>query len=179
MVAKSNIIALLVGAIILLSAFTTFQSTNWQVAEGYTIRFTSKDPSGIFAKKTGDISFDENKLDESKFTMTVEVASINTGSGMKNKHAKNEKWFDAKQFPYINFVSDKFTKTASGYQVTGTLEMHGVKKEVSIPFTFANNTFIGSFNVNRLDYKVGGSTGMSGKASTDIKIDLSVPVSKK
>ena len=66
---KKTILAVSVGAIILLSAFTTILSTNWQIAEGYSIKFTSKDPSGVFTKMSGDISFDENKLDDSKFVM--------------------------------------------------------------------------------------------------------------
>lgn len=175
---KSNIFALLIGATVILSAFATVQSTNWQVAEGYSIKFTSKDPSGVFTKMKGDISFDESRLDDSKFAVNIDVASINTGNGMKNKQSKGESWFDAAQYPTINFTSSKISKTASGYQVTGILDLHGVKKEITFPFTFTNNTFVGSFNINRLDYKVGAATGMAGHASTDIKIDISVPVTK-
>ena len=95
---------------------------------------------------------------------------------MKNKHARSDKWFDAKQFPTIQFASDNFSKTANGYAVEGTLDLHGVKKKVTIPFTFTNNTFKGSFAVNRLDYGVGTMEGMSKKVSNEIKLDISVPV---
>jgi polyisoprenoid-binding protein YceI len=98
---------------------------------------------------------------------------------MKNKHAKSDKWFDAKQFPSITFISSKFSKAATGYQVDGILELHGVKKPVSIPFTFAGNTFKGSFSVNRMDYGIGTMEGMSKKVSNEIKLDISVPVTKK
>ncbi|HAD11476.1 MAG TPA: hypothetical protein DCF33_03460 [Saprospirales bacterium] len=54
-----------------------------------------------------------------------------------------------------------------------------MKKVVTIPFTFSNNTFVGSFSVNRMDYGIGSMEGMSKKVSNEIKIDLSVPVSKK
>jgi len=176
---KSNILVLLIGTITVLSAFTIIQSTNWQVAEGYSIKFTSKDPSGVFTKMSADILFDENKLNESKFAVIVDVASINTGNGMQNKHAKTDMWFSVKQFPSITFTSSKFSKSSPGFQVTGVLEMHGVKKEISFPFTFTNNTFVGSFTVNRLDYKIGVATGMSAKVPSNIKIDLSVPVIKR
>jgi len=33
------------------------------------------------------------------------VASINTGNGMKNTHAKSEKWVDAEKYPTITFNS--------------------------------------------------------------------------
>ncbi|MDP5139092.1 MAG: YceI family protein, partial [Spirosomaceae bacterium] len=120
----------------------------------------------------------ENDLANSKFAVSLDVASINTGNGMKNKHAKSDKWFDAEKYPKITFTSNKFTKTAAGYSVEGTLDLHGVKKPVSIPFTFANNTFKGSLKVNRMDYGVGTMEGMSKKVSNEIVVDISVPVTK-
>jgi polyisoprenoid-binding protein YceI len=164
---------------LLASAFTTFNTMQWQITDGYAIKFAGKDAEGKFEKFSGDIVFDEKNLGASKFSVSVDVSSITTGNGMKNKHAKSDKWFDAKQFPTINFTSNKFSKTASGYTVEGTLDLHGVKKTVSIPFAFTNNTFVGSFSVNRLDYGVGTMEGMSKKVGNEIKIDLSVPVSKK
>ena len=171
--------AVLMSATLLLSAFTLHQSINWQIASGYAIKFTSKDPSGVFTKMSGDVSFDANALDAAKFDVKVDVASINTGNGMQNGHAKSEKWFNAKKYPTISFVSSKFSKTATGYEVAGTLDMHGVKKEITMPFTFANNVFKGSFTVNRLDYNIGDTKGMSAKVPAELKLDISVPVTKK
>ena len=47
--------------------------------------------------------------------------------------------------------------------------MHGIKKQVNIPFVFLNNVFKGSFSVNRIDYGVGTLEGMSKKVSNAIK----------
>jgi len=52
------------------------------MAEGYFIKVAGTDAEGIFKTMSGDIQFDENNLDASKFSI-----SINTGNGMKNKHA--------------------------------------------------------------------------------------------
>jgi polyisoprenoid-binding protein YceI len=57
--------------------------------------------------------------------------------------------------------------------------MHGVKKQISIPFTFISNTFKGTFKVNRMDYGIGSMEGMSKKVSDDIVLEISVPVTKK
>lgn len=175
---KKIIYPALAAIVISISAFKINNSINWQINEGYAINFKGTDVEGTFKKMTGDISFDEARLESSKFSVNIDVASINTGNGMKNKHAKSDKWFDAKQYPIITFNSSKFSKSASGYQVEGTLEMHGVKKQVSIPFTFVNNIFKGSFAVNRMDFSVGNMEGMSKKVSNEIKIDISVPVTK-
>lgn len=161
---------------LLVSAFTTLNTIRWKIADGYAIKFSGKDADGHFKNFSGDLVFDEKNLAASKFSVSLDVASISTGNGMKNKHARSEKWFDAKQFPTIQFASDNFSKTANGYAVEGTLDLHGVKKKVTIPFTFTNNTFKGSFAVNRLDYGVGTMEGMSKKVSNEIKLDISVPV---
>jgi polyisoprenoid-binding protein YceI len=171
--------AILVATTMLFSAFTISKSIKWKIADGYSIKFSSKEPTGVFTKLNGDVVFDENNLAGSKFDVKVDVASINTGNGMQNKHAKSDKWFDAEKYPTINFTSNKFAKTASGYTVTGMLEMHGVKKELTMPFTFKNNTFNSSFTVNRTDFELGPTTGMSGnKVAHELKLDISVPVAR-
>jgi polyisoprenoid-binding protein YceI len=38
------------------------------------------------------------------------------------------------------------------------LSMHGVSKEVTFPFTFSENQFRGTVEVNRFDYKIGEET---------------------
>ena len=163
---------------IILSAFTISKVFNWKIADGYAVNFVGKDVDGSFSKMTGEISFDEKDLASSKFMISIDVSSIATGNGMKNRHAKSDKWFDAKQFPSINFTSSKISKSSQGYLVEGMLDMHGIKKAISFPFTFSNNIFNGSFSVNRMDYGVGSMQGMSKKVSDEIKIAISVPVIK-
>ncbi len=165
-------------AIISLSAFTFNNSVSWRIADDYSIKFSSKNPSGVFTKLTGDIEFDEDNLSASKFDVKIDVASINTGNGMKNRHAKGAKWFDAEQYPTINFTSEKFAKSSTGYEVTGMLEMHGIKKEFTMPFTFKDNVFESSFTVNRTDFNIGATKGMAKKVPLEITLDIAVPVTK-
>jgi len=172
---KKIIFPIAIIATMLLSAFTTINSMNWKIADGYSVKFTSDDPSGVFTSMKGDISFDADDLSNSKFAVTIDVSSINMGNGMKNTKAKNADWFDADKFPTIKFTSSKIAKTTNGYEADGTLDMKGVQKQIAIPFTFTNNTFTGSFNVNRSDYNIGTP---GGHASSVLKIDISVPVTK-
>src|SRR5579862_9969886 len=121
------------------SAFTVFKAQDWKINDDYAIKFDGGDPSGEFKGLKGTISFDPKDLASSKFDATIDVATINTGNGMKNTHAKSEKWFDADKYPTIRFTSTSITQTATGYAAVGTLDMHGVQKPVTIPFTFENN----------------------------------------
>ena len=54
--------------------------------------------------------------------------------------------------------------------------LHGIQKEFTMPFKFENNTFTSSFDVNRLDFKIGTTQGMSGHVPELLRIDISVPV---
>ncbi len=170
-----------VAALIVLagSAFTFIAAQNWQVADGYSVAFSSDDASGIFKGLKGGVVFDEQNPAASKFDVTVDVASINTGNGLQNKHAKSDEWFDAAKYPAIHYVSKQVVKTGSRYQVTGDLEIHGIKQQVTIPFSFqkmaTGGSFAGKFTVNRNDFKLGNPGGDVGEV---IKIDLSVPVTR-
>ena len=160
---------------IILSAYTIVESTSWKIKDDFSIKFISKDPSGVFTKMDGAIKFSEADLSNSLFDVKVDVNSINTGRGMQNKHAISAKWFDAEQYPYIHFLSQKFEKNGDQYTVTGTLNMHGVKKPFNIPFTFEDNTFKASFKVNRTDFNIGKP---GGKVPEELTLEVSVPVTK-
>ena len=95
---------------------------------------------------------------------------------MKNTHAKSEKWFDVAKYPTIQFTSSTITKSASGYEAKGTLNMHGVQKEIIVPFTFEDNTFKGNITVNRLDYNI--NTTEPAHGSSTFKVEITVPVTK-
>ena len=128
----------------------------------------------------GSIVFDDQNPGASSFDLAVEVASINTGNGMMNTHAKSAEWFDAAKYPEIRFTSRKIVKTGATYQVTGDMDIHGVKKEVTLPFNFQNKgaagTFSATFVINRSDFHIGKP---GGDVDENIKLDISVPVIKK
>jgi polyisoprenoid-binding protein YceI len=165
--------------LVLTAVFAFSVAQKWAIADKYSIKFSSSDVSGIFKTFTGSIDFDEQNPAASKFDVTVDVNSINTGNGLQNKHAKGAEWFDAAKFPAIKYTSTKIVKAGTGYQVTGNLQIKGVSKEYTIPFTFkkagAGATFNGSFTVNRSDFKVGKP---GGDVAEQIKIEVAVPVTK-
>jgi polyisoprenoid-binding protein YceI len=167
----------IVAAMIILgSAFTVIKSQEWKIADNYTVKFTSDDPSGEFKGLKGTVNFDDKDLASSKFDVTIDVTTINTGNGMKNTHAKSDKWLDATKYPTIHFTSSAISTTADGYLAKGTLDFHGVQKEVTIPFTFKDNVFHSNFEINRLDYNV--NTAEPAHGASVLKVEINVPVSK-
>lgn len=175
---KTSKFLLALSAIIVLSAFTFKSSVNWKISDGYSIKFSGTDAEGIFKDLTGDVQFDNANPENSTFLFNVAVNSINTGKGMKNKHAVSDKWFDAEKYPNITFKSSSVSKQGDAFIVTGIMNIHGVSKEMTIPFTFNDNSFSSQFSVNRMDYGVGTMEGMSKKVSNEIKLDVTIPVTK-
>jgi polyisoprenoid-binding protein YceI len=173
---KKSIFPALAVLIIFLSAFTFIQTIDWKIGDKYSVKFDGGDPSGEFTGLKGTIQFDANNLAASKLDCSIDVASINTGNGMKNTHAKSDKWLDAAKYPVIRFTSKSIKKTAAGFEALGTLDFHGVQKEITLPFTFVNNVFAGAFEVNRMDYNI--NTAEPDHGGKIFKISLNIPVAK-
>jgi polyisoprenoid-binding protein YceI len=158
------------------SAFTFIQLQDWKITDNYSVKFDGGDPQGEFKGLKGLVQFDEKNLASSKFEVSIDVATINTGNGMKNTHAKSAGWFDVEKYPTITFTSSAIAKNSSGYAAKGMLEMHGVKKEITIPFIFSNNVFASNFEVNRNEFGIGDPKHE--KVPATLKLSISVPVTK-
>ena len=79
---------LVAGVLLVTSAFVSIVQTEWKIKDDFSIKFISKDPSGIFKEFTGTIKFDEADLATSKFDLSIAVSSISTGNGMMNKKCR-------------------------------------------------------------------------------------------
>ena len=86
---------------------------------------------GRFNKFDGTVKFEAGGNSEVNFT--VEAKSIDTNNKQRDKHLRNEDFFDVETFPTVNFKSTKVTYNESGDPLTivGELLLHGVKKEVT------------------------------------------------
>lgn len=113
---------------------------------------------GSFGEMTGKIEFNASNLSTSTFNVCINPATVNTDNEKRDTHLKNEDFFDVAKYPTICFESSRIEKTESGYVAYGKLTLHGATKDVEIPFTYADNVFKGTLNLNRLDYKLGEDT---------------------
>lgn len=143
-----------------LTAFTMVALEHYEVTKDFSIEFKSKDPSGSFKIMEGDIDFDEKDLTSSNFDFKIDVRTISTGNGMMNKKAQTPEWFDSAKYPYAKFKSTKVEKKeGSTYNIIGNLTIKGITKSVIVPASYSKANgkviFKGTFNVNRMDFKVG------------------------
>lgn len=114
---------------------------------------------GTFSGMKGEIRFDKTDLANSSFKVTIDAATINTENEKRDDHLRSEDFFHVETYPVISYESSSIKNTSEGYMTTGTLSMHGVSKEMEIPFTYSNKQFRGTLEVNRFDYKIGEGTG--------------------
>lgn len=135
---------------------------------------------GRFTSFEGKILFDDKDITKSSVNVTIKTASVNTDNANRDNDLRSPNYFDAEKFPEITFQSKSVEKKGNDYVAHGTLTIHGVAKEVDLPFEMKGPNegrqgkimgVHGSLTVNRQDYGVGKATPMIG---SDVKIDLYV-----
>lgn len=114
---------------------------------------------GTFTGMQGDFNLSTETLDTSSFDICIDASTINTKNKKRDKHLKNEDFFNIETYPNICFKSTSVNKTDTGYITKGELTLHGVTKTIEIPFEYKNNTFTGNLVVNRFDYDLGKDFG--------------------
>jgi len=136
---------------------------------------------GRFTSFEGKILLDDKDVTKSSVNVTIKTASINTDVAPRDNDLRSANYFDAEKFPEITFQSKSVEKKGDGYVAHGTLTIHGVSKDVDLPFEFKGPVDAGrggkvmgvhaSLTINRVDYGVGKATPMIG---SDVKIELYV-----
>jgi len=168
-------ILLMTFGMFLLAGMMNAQDTS-KVAT-HKIAFFSKDASGVFKEMKGEIVTNGDSLPTS-FNLSILTASINTGNGVQNKHAKSSEWFHSEKYPNIVFTGTEVVSTDKGFMVSGKLNIHGVTKAVKLPLTVSSNetnyVYKTKFNVVRADYKLGPKS----KVSPSIKVIAAVTIKK-
>ena len=90
----------------------------------------------------------------------LDINTIGTGNNTKDTHAKSEEWLDAAKYPTIRLTSTSFKEMGNHYVMNEKLQLHGITKEIEIPFNFKEeNTkglFTGTFKISKSDYAING-----------------------
>jgi polyisoprenoid-binding protein YceI len=115
---------------------------------------------GKFGQFSAQMRFDPAKLSTAQANITVNLASIDTGSTEANDEVSGKLWFSTRAFPTGQFVSSS-VKALGGnrYQASGTLTLKGKSQAVTAVFTYqpdgASAKFDGAFVLKRLDFAIG------------------------
>lgn len=149
--------------------------------------FDFSHPSGKWYAQ-GSLSYDKDKIENSKVNVTIDVAEMVTGIKKLDDHLKGKEFFDVEKFPTATFVSDKVeaidSKTA---KVFGKLTVRGVTKPVTLEVKLnkagmspvSNKETVGfsaHTDVKRSDFDMKAFLPGLGD---DVKLDIEVEAAKK
>ena len=125
---------------------TTAPRTTWQIDPAHSlVEFAVKHMmfttvKGHFTGIAGSIVADEAHPENSTVEVTIDATTITTGAPDRDTHLRSADFFDVETYPEIIFRSTKIQAVKGGdeevYNVTGTLDMHGVTKEITLPVTY-------------------------------------------
>jgi polyisoprenoid-binding protein YceI len=114
--------------------------------------------AGKFDKWNATLTFTSPDETTGVLEITIQAASVDTGSGTKNRKLKSKDFFDVEQNPLITFKSTKFVQTGpETFEVDGNFTIRGVANPEKLTLTVsAKGTGAGEINgkmvFNRKDY---------------------------
>jgi polyisoprenoid-binding protein YceI len=152
---------------------------------------------GAFSEFGGTLMYDPSEVARSTISIVIGTASINTNVAARDRDLQSANFFDAEKFPRITFRSSTVEQRPDGFAVRGPLSMHGVTREVTIPFKLLHPLstdawgnqrigFVGGLSLNRRDYGILGTAfwnsefdpgRMSISNEVEIELTLSAEVS--
>lgn len=143
---------------------------------------------GHFDDFTGNVFFDPDNLEKSRFDFVVKVDSINTYNSKRDNHLRSDDFFAESKYPEMTFTTSRVSHLQGNkYQLEGKMTIKDVTKTMALEFTYWGQKenpfqkkemvagFDSRFKINRLDYHVGDGRfykmGIVGK-DVDILITL-------
>ncbi len=158
-----------------------FAANNENSKIGFVIKNIGLNVNGTFSGLKGNIIFDSKNLTSSEIDVSVNSNSINTDNTARDKHLRNEEYFDVGKYTLITFKSVKIENALrlNRYNVEGVLTIKGISKTVKFELITSekgNNIELKcNFEINRKNYNVGGSSLI---LSNNVKLNLIILATK-
>ena len=90
---------------------------------------------GKFTDFAITLNNDEKDITKSSVSVVIKATSVDTGIEGRDRHLRNADFFDVEKYPEITFKSERIEKKGKQFIAHGPLTMHGVTKEIALPFT--------------------------------------------
>jgi polyisoprenoid-binding protein YceI len=159
MLKKTALTLLLCAATVVAQVATTrlYPIDNGHSTVGFSVPILGglSQVKGKFTDFSITLDADEKDVTKSSVKVIIKATSVDTGIERRDAHLRTADFFDVEKFPEITFKSERIEKKGNQFIAHGPLTMHGVTKQIALPFT-VNGTF-----KNPTDNKV--SVGYSAK----------------
>jgi polyisoprenoid-binding protein YceI len=150
---------------------------------------------GSFGSFSGTMMLDTVDITRSTISVVIQASTINTNVAFRDQHLRSPDFFDTEKFPWITFRSASIQRSGDQLLIRGPLTMHGITREVVIPFrqihpltgdAWSNRRigFQGDLTLKRSDYGINGTAFWNsefdpGRMSVSDEVEISLLVSAK
>ena len=176
----------LLATALLLLPLSVF-ARDWKVDTTSTLTFkcsyqgTAFD--GKFKKFDATIAWDAGNLAASKFDVSVDLASADTGNSDRDDALTGSDFFDTGKFPQAHFVTTTFAKSADGTVVAnGNLTIRGQTRPVTLKVMFTEDGNTATLDVDttlkRADFGLGASSDWA-EVGADVPVHAHLLLSGK
>jgi polyisoprenoid-binding protein YceI len=151
---------------------------------GFTVQWSNEPFTALFSSWSAGIDFDPNDLAHSHVTAVINLTSEASDTPDNDDGLKGPEGFAIAQFPVARFETTGFAhKGGDNYVATGELALHGVTKQIALPFvlTIAGNTAhaVGKAVVTRTDFGLGhGVWASADPIAYQVTINLDLTATK-
>ena len=151
----------------------TFTVMKWGFAE----------VEGRFQEFGGTIAYDERHPELSRVDWHVRISSVETGAPNRNKALLGREYFDAAQFPEMQFVSEHVKPLSPArLEVQGRMTIRGKTQPLTITVSYGGShtvphegtyvIFQTEFTIDRYDYGVAGGSVLGAAISREVHVKL-------
>jgi polyisoprenoid-binding protein YceI len=127
--------------------------------------------SGKLQKYEAQIESEDENFENAKISFSGDIDSLTTNNADRDAHLLSADFFDAAQFPKIDFESTSFSKGSNGdYNLNGDLSLHGKTMPITLISEFSGimsdpwgNTKAGfalTGKINRKDWGLNWNTAL-------------------
>lgn len=164
-------------------------AASWSIDEdkstlGFEAQVFGSAVPGTFGDWTAEIVFDEDNLEASTVSVTINMSSADTGDGARDGSLKGSEWFAVEEHPEATLASTAFREMEDGsFEMDADLTMRGTTNPITLPFTLTETAdgvvAKGSVSVNRTDYGIGQGDYVGGSTvGLDVVISIDIAASQ-
>ena len=114
---------------------------------------------GLFQKFDVTVTASKPDFSDAVFTLSVDVASINTEVKMRDDDLRSPNFFDVVKYPVMTFKSTSIHNTTGmrdRYKITGDLTLHGISKSITMDLWYRGTIQDGMSKKNKAGFQLTG-----------------------
>jgi len=103
----------------------------------FDVKHTYATVRGQFMEYAGDVYFDPENPEKSRFDFAIKVNSVDTKIGKRDTHLRSPDFFDAAKYPLMTFKSSRVIRGGDNtYIVEGILTIKDVSRRLALEFIY-------------------------------------------